>query len=81
MDFKLGIEENRPFGIKPLINVKVAKEKGLNIDDLNFIYESNDSYELDDELLKRVENYRKNNNLFINPDYKKEVKKCKITNK
>lgn len=72
------MEQNRPFGLKPLITFKIANEKGLMIEDLNFIYENTDSYELDDELLKRVEDYRKNKNLFINKDYKKEVKRCKI---
>ncbi len=72
------MEQNRPFGVKPLIDVKISKEKGLNIDDLNFIYENTDSYELDDELIKRVEDYRKTKNMFINENYKKEVKKCKI---
>lgn len=81
LDFKLGMEANKPFGIKPLITVKTAKEKGLNTDDLNFIYESTDSYELDDELIKRVEDYRKKNNLHINSNYKIEARKCKITNK
>jgi len=73
------VEHSRSFGAKPLINLKVAKEKGLNIQDLNFIYENTDSYELDDELLNRVEDYRRKNNLFTNQNYKKEVKKCNIT--
>ncbi len=61
--------------------MKVANEKGLNIEDLNFIYENTDSYELDYELVKRIEEFRRNKSLPINPEYKKEVKKCKITNK
>jgi len=75
------MEQNKPFGVKPLINYKVAKEKGLNIEDLNFIYDNTDSYELDEELQKRVEDYRGKKNLFINTEYRKEVKKCKILNK
>ena len=70
--------KNKPFGTKPLITFKIANERKLNVEDLNFIYENTDSYELDDELLKRVIEYRKNRNLSINQNYKIDVKKSTI---
>jgi hypothetical protein len=40
------------------------------MDDLNFIYENNDEYDLDSYVLKEVEAYRIRNNLSLNKSIK-----------
>lgn len=59
----------KPFNIKPLITKKVVEEKNLTIEDLNFIYENSDEYELDPFVLKEVESYRKKNKMNLNRYY------------
>jgi hypothetical protein len=81
MDFKYTLLTYQPYISKPIITKKLAKEKGLSIEDVSFIYENPDEYELDDELLIEVENWRKNKYLPINKNYKYQVKNVLIENK
>jgi hypothetical protein len=55
-------------------------EKDLTVEDLNFIYERPTEYELDSEVLKIVEDYRKIKGFEINPNYKIESKKNYVEN-
>ena len=71
---------NQPYASKPRITKKVAVSKDLTIEDLNFIYERPIEYELDDEILNLVEDYRRKNNLLININYKKEVRDSIVIN-
>ncbi len=49
------------------------------MEDLNFIYDRTSEYELDEEVLKLVEDYRIENNLSINNNYRHEVEvRCKF---
>jgi hypothetical protein len=67
--FKVLYFSMKPFNIKPLITKKIVEEKDLTIEDLNFIYENNDEYELDPVVLKEVESYRKLNKMSLNKYY------------
>ena len=67
--FKVLYFSMKPFNIKPLITLKIVEEKSLTIDDLNFIYENSDEYELDRFVLEEVESYRKRNNMSLNKYY------------
>ena len=71
---------NQPYASKPRITKKVALSKDLTIEDLNFIYERPIEYELDDELINLVEDYRRKNNLPINQNYKKDVRENIVIN-
>ena len=73
--FRFTLLNYQPFAVKPLITKKVATENDLTIDDLNFIYERPSEYELDDEVVKIVEEFRKNKGLKINPHYKIQAKR------
>jgi hypothetical protein len=75
LDFKLTLVTNQPFILKLRIDSKVVREKGLNIEDLNFIYESPEEYELDSKLISEVEHYRLGKNLKINEKYLEDVQK------
>lgn len=77
-DFRVNVEASKPFGLRPLITEKIAIEKNLDIKDLNFIYENTQSYELEESLIKKVEIFRRKNNLIINETYRKDVKKDQI---
>jgi hypothetical protein len=66
--------QNKPYAMKPLITTQTASEKGLTIEDLNFIYLRPEEYELDTELLLQVENFRREHNLEINEEYMKKVR-------
>ena len=68
--FKVFYLRMKPFGIKPLITKQIVLEKNLSMDDLNFIYENNDEYDLDSYVLKEVEAYRIRNNLSLNKSIK-----------
>jgi hypothetical protein len=61
--------------LKPRIDSKVVLEKGLNLEDLNFIYERPEEYELDSKLIIEVEHYRLAKNLQINEKYLEDVQK------
>jgi hypothetical protein len=79
-DFKFTRLNYQPYAVKPIITRKVAFEKDLTIEDLNFIYERPIEYELDSELMKIVEEYRKSKGLEINPNYTIEAKKNYVEN-
>lgn len=79
-DFRFTLLNYQPYALKPLITKKVAIEKDLSIDDLNFIYERPTEYELDSEILKIIENHRKSKGLEINPNYTIEAKKNYVEN-
>ena len=79
-DFKFTLLNYQPYAVKPIITRKVAHEKDLTIEDLNFIYERPIEYELDSELMKIVEEYRKSKGLGINPNYTIEAKKNYVEN-
>ena len=57
--FKVTYLSFKPFGVKPLITQKIVEEKNLTIDDLIFISENKDEYELDPSLQKFVEKHCK----------------------
>ncbi len=61
--------------LKPRIDSKVVIDKGLTLDDLNFIYERPEEYELDSKLLLEVDQYRLGIKLRINENYINEVQK------
>lgn len=63
--FKVTYLGLKPVELKPLITKKIIEEQKLTIEDLNFIYENNDEYELESSVLKDVEKYRKQNKLSI----------------
>ncbi len=67
--FKVLYFSMKPFNLKPLITKKIVEEKNLTIEDLNFIYENSDEYELDPLILKEVESYRKMNKMSLNKYY------------
>ena len=73
-DFKLTLVSNKPLANKPLISKKIAVSKKLTIDDLSFIYEHPNEYELDKEMQDLVKDFRIKNNLKLNENYIKEVR-------
>ena len=72
--FKVFYLNLKPVGMKPLITKKIAEDNNLTIEDLNFIYENNDEYELDSIVRKEVENFRRKSNLSVNISYPKNSK-------
>jgi hypothetical protein len=56
--FKVSYLYLKPANTKPLITKQIVGQQNLTMEDLNFIYENNDEYELDIPLLKEVEEFR-----------------------
>lgn len=81
LDFKYTLISNQQYLPKPLITKKVALDKHLTLEDLSFIYEKPLEYELDKETLQLVIDYRLRNELPINKNYDKDVKKGLLENK
>lgn len=65
--FKVLYSSLKPANTKPLITQKIVHEQQLTMEDLNFIYENSDEYELDQNLIRQVEAYRVKNKLRCKP--------------